>query len=189
MPKINSKYPELRLTIIEDQSEALISHIKTGEIDIGILALPFDLNGLESIGIWNEDFYWVTHKDDIKAGKNEITAAELEESQLMLLEDGHCLKDHALEVCNLPRNAHHSVTAANLATLIQLVAGKMGTTLIPQIALQQLMAANPLISKVHLNEPGPHREIAMILRPTYYGINSANLLCDLIREELKTYFN
>ena len=107
----------------------------------------------------------------------------------MLLQDGHCLKDQILDTCMIASNSYHSVSAASLETLIQLVVGKMGSTLVPQMALATLMGANESLSNVHLSEPGPHRELAMIMRPTYAGVNNIELLKTLFNRQLSMRFS
>ena len=80
--------------------------MKEGELDMAILALPYDVQGLLSFKFWEEDFFWVSHSLNKNAGKSEIRASELEHSELMLLEDGHCLKDHILDACNTVSYTH-----------------------------------------------------------------------------------
>lgn len=188
LPAINRQYPALQLTIIEGQSEVLAGKVKRGEIDTAILALPYDLEGLLTFTFWQEDFYWISHKDHHLAGRDHISAGELDQAELMLLQDGHCLKDQILDTCMIASNSYHSVTASSLETLIQLVAGKMGTTLVPQMALATLMAANKSLRSVHLSEPGPHRELTMIMRPTYAGVKNIELLKALFNRQLSTQF-
>ena len=188
LPAIKKEYPLLNLTIIEGQSEVLVDKVKRGEIDTAILALPFELDGLLPFKFWEEDFFWISHKESKHALKKEISAKELEESELMLLEEGHCLKDQALEACKLSSNSNLNITASSLTTLIQLVAGKMGSTLVPEMALEQLLANNKLLSKAHLKETGPHREIALIIRSTYNGLRDIELLKELFSKELKKKF-
>ncbi len=106
----------------------------------------------------------------------------------MLLQDGHCLKDQILDTCMISGSSYHSVAASSLETLIQLVVGKMGTTLVPQMALATLMAVNKSLRSVHLSEPGPHRELTMIMRPTYPGVKNIELLKALCNRQLSTQF-
>ena len=186
LPTLKKKYPNLKLNIIEAQSKELITKVKNGDIDTAILALPYNLDGLLAFKFWQEDFYFVTHIDnnnfDFK--NSEIKAKELEKSELMLLEDGHCLKEHALTACKISNEGQYTMKASSLNTLIQLVAGKMGSTLIPQMALKQLLKSNDFLKRAHLNEPGPHREIALIIRPNYAGAKNIELLCNLFKKEL-----
>jgi len=186
LPTVRNQYPEFPLRIIEDQSHVLVNKVRSGELDTAILALPFDIDGLLPFEFWQEDFYWVTHRDDQLALQTEITSAELKQSRLMLLKDGHCLKDHALAACKLPpRDTDTSLASTSLNMLIQMVAGRMGTTLIPAMALDQLLLGNPELKAIHLNEPGPHRKIAFIIRPNYPGVKNIELLMKLFRQKLE----
>tara|TARA_B110000046_G_C12865685_1_gene343780 strand:- start:229 stop:801 length:573 start_codon:yes stop_codon:yes gene_type:complete len=184
LPKIKKEFPNLLLKIEEGQSHSLLNKVKNGDLDIAILALPYDLNGLISLKFWEEDFYWISHHQNKLAGKTQIRADQLEHSELLLLEDGHCLKDHILDACKISSNSKHILKASSLVTLIQLVKGNMGSTLVPKMALNQLLASHKDLSKSHLDEPGPHREIALIIRPTYTGIKNAELLQSLCKDVL-----
>ena len=185
LPKLKQSYPDLRLRITEGQSSALIEQVQQGEIDMAILALPFEVGGLLSFKFWQEDFYYITHADNMSADKCEIDAAELVQSELMLQEDGHCLKDHAMAACKLTSNAQYTMKVSSLSTLIQLVAGNMGSTLVPHMALGQLLNSNPLLAKAHLNQPSPHREIAFIARPNYSGVANIERLVEVFTTALK----
>ena len=185
MPPVRRDYPEFRLSIIEEQSRVLVNKVRLGELDAAILALPFDIEGLLAFEFWQEDFYWITHRDERHALQKEITSEELAESHLMLLEDGHCLKDHALAACKLqPRDPGISMSSTSLNTLVQMVAGRMGSTLVPAMSLEQLLSGNEELTAVHLDEPGPHRRLAFIIRPNYPGVKSIEMLIQLFQREL-----
>jgi len=185
LPVINRLYPKLKLTIMEEQSQALVEMVRNGEIDSAILALPYPCEGLLSLEFWQEDFYWVALKGDKHAEQKEIGSDELNHSNLMLLKEGHCLKDHILDACKLPKDFSKSnISATSLNTLIQMVIGKLGTTLIPEMAVDQLMHQNDTLSAVHLNEPSPHRRIAFIIRPNYSRMSSIEALMTLCKETL-----
>ncbi|MEL1224948.1 MAG: LysR substrate-binding domain-containing protein, partial [Candidatus Neomarinimicrobiota bacterium] len=154
LPKLQKKFSDLRLQIEEGQSQILINRVKEGDLDMAILALPYDVQDLLSFKFWEEDFFWVSHSQNKNAGKPEIKASELEHSELMLLEDGHCLKDHILDACNISDSSQYSFKASSLNTLIQLVKGKMGTTLVPKMALKELIGSRKDLSISHLDEPG-----------------------------------
>jgi LysR family hydrogen peroxide-inducible transcriptional activator len=185
-PLLNQRYPQSRLNIVEDQSHLLVEMVRRGEIDTAILALPFHHEGLLSMEFWREDFYWVALKGEKHARQKEITSKELNHSNLMLLKEGHCLKDHILEACKFPEQAaNQGFGAASLNTLIQMVLGQQGTTLIPEMAMDQLISQHQELAAVHLNEPGPHRRIAFLLRPNYTRTSSIEALIDLCKEALK----
>ncbi len=187
LPALAQEYPDFSLTVVEEQSHVLVEMVRSGEIDTAILALPYPCEGLLSFEFWQEDFYWVTHAENAYSEQQEITSDELEQAQLMLLKDGHCLKDHALEACKLPApSANHGFGATSLNTLIQMVAGKLGSTLVPAMALTQLVKQNHDLRAVHLNEPGPHRRIAFIVRPNYSRLASVEALMALFKRQLNT---
>ncbi len=186
LPAVRDQYPDFQLRIIEDQSHVLVDMVRNGEIDTAILALPYGIEGLLSFEFWQEDFFWVTHRRYSYEAQTEITSEELREARLMLLKDGHCLKDHALAACKLGNSdTDTSFASTSLSTLVQMVAGHMGTTLVPEMALDQLVAGSAELKAVHLDEPGPHRRIAFITRPNYAGVSSIELLMKLFRKELK----
>lgn len=185
LPEVRAKYPEFKLKIIEEQSHVLVDMVRNGELDAAILALPYPIEGLMSFDFWREDFYWVCHKDECPSKVQEITSEELEIDKLMLLKDGHCLKEHALAACSLQnKNQESDFDSASLHTLIQMVAGKLGTTLVPQMALDQLTYNESELRAIHLNEPGPHRTIALVIRPNYVRTKELTLLQSIFTEQL-----
>ena len=185
LPEVRKQYPSFKLKIIEEQSHSLVEKVRTGEIDAAILALPYPIEGLMSFYFWQEDFYWVCHKDESPKKVQEITSEELEIDKLMLLKEGHCLKEHALAACSLQNKKQDSdFDSASLHTLIQMVAGKLGTTIVPQMALDQLTSNESELRAIHLNEPGPHRTIALVIRPNYVRSNELTLLKDIFTQQL-----
>ena len=185
LPTLQSEYPALQLQISEEQSHVLVEQVRNGDLDAAILALPFKCDGLLTFTFWSEDFYWITHADDNLAHKPQLENDELDPQRLMLLKEGHCLKDHALAVCHLVDISEHNLSATSLNTLVQLVANGLGTTLVPEIALPQLVDDDPRIAKVPLAETGPHREIAFVVRPSYPSLRNIELLMQLFRHQLK----
>ncbi|XQW86421.1 hydrogen peroxide-inducible genes activator [Thalassotalea piscium] len=185
LPELRKQYPEFKLKIIEEQSHVLVDMVRNGDIDAAILALPFPIEGLMSFEFWQEDFYWVSHKDECPSQMQEITTEQLKTEKLMLLKEGHCLKDHALAACSLENNKQESdFDSASLHTLIQMVAGKLGTTLVPQMALDQLIFNESELRAIHLNEPGPHRKISLIIRPNYVRTDEITILKTIFNQEL-----
>jgi LysR family hydrogen peroxide-inducible transcriptional activator len=185
LPEVRKQYPSFKLKIIEEQSHVLVDMVKKGDIDAAILALPYPVEGLISFDFWKEDFYLACHKDECPSQLREITSEELEIEKLMLLKDGHCLKEHALGACRLQNKKQESdFDSASLHTLIQMVAGKLGTTLVPQMALDQLIHNESEIRAIHLNEPGPHRTIALVIRPNYVRTNELTILKGIFTKQL-----
>jgi len=185
LPVLQTQHPEAQLNIVEEQSHVLTDMVQRGEIDTAILALPYPSEGLLSLEFWQEDFYWVALTGHEHTEQQEIASKELDQSNLMLLKEGHCLKDHILDACKLPpQTANHGFGATSLNTLIQMVLGNMGTTLIPEMAIEQLTAHNDKLSVVHLKEPGPHRRIAFIFRPNYTRMNALEALAAIAKDAL-----
>lgn len=186
LPEVRHNYPDFQLRIIEEQSQVLVQKVINGELDTAILALPFNIEGLLAFEFWREDFYLIAHHDDSIVQQQELTSAKLKRTRMMLLKDGHCLKDHALAACKLPMSEiDTSLAATSLNTLVQMVAGRMGTTLVPAMALKQLLSGNLELKAAHLKEPGPHRRIAFIIRPNYPGMKNIELLMQMFHQQLK----
>ncbi len=184
-PPLNKQYPMALINVVEEQSQVLVDLVRSGEIDTAILALPFPCEGLLTLTFQQEDFYWVTLKKDKRSQQKEISSDEIDPSELMLLKHGHCLKDHIVKTCKLSRQtANHGFGATSLMTLIQMVQGDLGTTLVPAMAKEQLVSGNKSLAAIHLNEPGPHRSIAFIMRPNYTRLSSIEALIDICKKVL-----
>jgi LysR family hydrogen peroxide-inducible transcriptional activator len=185
LPEVRRHYPEFKLRIYEEQSRLLVDMVRQGELDTAILALPYAIDGLLAFEFWQEDFHWISHREDDWVPPEKITKEALKASRLMLLSDGHCLKDHALAACRLRSSeTDDSLASTSLNMLIQMVAGRMGTTLVPAMALPQLLGGNPELKSIPLKEPGPHRRIAFITRPNYTNLAQVELLMKLFSAQL-----
>lgn len=184
LPIINEKYPNADLKVLEEQSHVLVEKVRNGEIDTAVLALPYSCEGLLTMEFWEEDFYWVTREEQAAFSKG-VTSEDLTERKLMLLSEGHCLKDHVLNACKFTSSStNQSLSATSLNTLIQMVIGELGSTLIPEMALDSLTSQHRDLKAFHLAEPGPHRRIAFILRPTYVHMNTIQELMALCEQAL-----
>ncbi|MBX2849107.1 MAG: hydrogen peroxide-inducible genes activator [Acidiferrobacterales bacterium] len=182
LPALSDRYPSFDFNVIEEQSAPLIDMVRSGEIDTAILALPYPTDGLLTFEFWQEDLYWISHADDEIGDQEIVTAKELENKKLMLLKDGHCLKDQALSACRMGSEKAQSLSATSLSTLIQLVIGKVGSTLIPAMALEQLVGGIKADLKAkRLAEPGPHRRIAFVVRPNYANLKNIEALIQVFK--------
>ena len=185
LPVLNQRYPHAQLNIVESQSHILVDRVRRGDLDTAILALPFPCDGLLTLKFWEEDFYWVTLKGNKHSRQQEITSDELKNCNLLLLKEGHCLKDHVLSACKrTEQTERQSFSETSLNTLIQMVLGSLWTTLIPEMAIEQLTSQHKSLSVVHLDEPGPHRQLAFILRPNFTRLSSIEALINICKEEL-----
>ena len=196
LPGVEQQFPTLKLQVIEQQSHQLLEQVRTGLIDAAVLALPYEHEGLLSFEFWQENFVWVAHKDYIALTAKALTSTDLQHMQLMLLGEGHCLKDHILAVCQLQANQkaakqsgeqvdQQALTATSLTTLIQLVLAKQGTTLVPEIAQQALTSSQDQLITRPLAEPGPHRRLAFIVRPNYAGLPAIEQLMQNFQTSLQ----
>ena len=185
LPELRKQYPIFKLKIIEEQSHMLLAKLRTGSIDAAIIALPYPIEGLLSFDFWQEDFHLVCHKDECPSNIKEISSEELELGKLMLLKDGHCLKEHIFAACKFEFQKEESdFDSASLHTLIQMVAGKLGTTFVPQMALDQLIYNESDLKSIHLNESGPHRRIAFVIRANYVRTKELSILMNIFTKEL-----
>ncbi|QFU76785.1 hydrogen peroxide-inducible genes activator [Halioglobus maricola] len=189
LPTLQQQFPALKLNIVEDQSAEVLDQLRRGALDAAIIALPYDCEGLLTFPFWSEDLFWIVNRRDEAASHEVASVDDLSRSHLMLLKDGHCLTEHALSACKLESISPHSFSATSLSTLIQLVVGNIGSTLVPQIALEQLVGSNEELATVPLEEPGPHRELAIAIRPNYPGMANIEALLALFRRELGTELN
>ncbi len=186
LPELRRCHPGFKLSIVEERSAPLVERVRKGELDAAIVALPYPLEGLEVREFWTEDFYLVAHQSDSLARRGGVSAADLNQSELLLLQDGHCLRDHALAACRLeikPRD--EALGHTSLYTLVQMVAGRMGTTLVPAMALDQLIHDSSELAAIHLDEPGPHRGIAIVTRRHYSGQHNIDILSALFARQLQ----
>ncbi|AFJ03613.1 Hydrogen peroxide-inducible genes activator [Methylophaga frappieri] len=190
LPLLKKQYPLARLQIVENQSLQLVDLVKRGELDAAVLALPFPCDGLLTLDFWEEDFYWIAPKGERFTDQQDITGEQLAQCNLLLLQEGHCLKDHIVDACNLAKQSdNQSFNATSLNTLIQMVLCHLGTTLIPAMAVDQLTAQHESLSVVHLKAPGPHRQLAFIIRPNFTRLSNIETLIDLAKQSLRTQLN
>ena len=187
LPCLQKDYPMLSLKITEGQSTELIRQVEQGMLDMAVLALPFDVSKLVTYKFWSEDFYYVTHADNLEPGETRIDVNNLDPTELLLLEDGHCLKDHALAACKLSDKTHFDVRVSSLTTIIQLVIGKMGSTLVPHMALEPLTGSFSSLTRLPLNQLSPHRELVIGARPNYPGTENILHLTRLLSKSLAAH--
>ena len=183
LPALRQRYPQLQLYLVEDQTACLLERLTRGEIDAAILALPYELGKLESETLWNECFWVALPSNHPLSQTDSITADELPADELMLLEEGHCFRDHALTACHRNELKSHAIfEGTSLYTLIEMVAGGQGITLLPEMAIDTPLTQRPGIHLRPLAEPGPHRQIGLAWRSTYHRKRDLALLGQSIRE-------
>jgi len=185
LPDIRQQYPELKLQLIEDQTARLIERLNSGQIDCAILALPYNLSGFELEVFWQEIFHVAFPPDHPLKKGGPIPSTELPMDELMLLEEGHCMRDHTLSACHTHSRQHKAtVQGTSIYTMIEMVAGGQGITFIPEMAIESALVERSQISLRPLADQGPHREIALVWRPTYPRKSNLQLLMQIMKETL-----
>ncbi|MBU3846446.1 MAG: LysR family transcriptional regulator [Candidatus Acinetobacter avistercoris] len=164
LEEVHKELPKIQLHLHEAQSEHLVEKLEHGNLDMIMLALPFDTRGLKVAEVAKESLFLVAHKADQKSAQAK-TLDDLDLSQLMLLEEGHCLRDHTLSVCPIgDRKNDHRLKASSLPTLVEMVSSNLGFTLLPQIAVNSNMLKNNEQISVRSVENAPSRVLALITR-------------------------
>lgn len=168
LPKIleplRAAFPNLRLQLTEAQTAQVTRQLKQGDLDAILLALPLNEENICEVVLFDEPFLFAVGQRHPKAQQSQVTLDDLEDEQVLLLEDGHCLRDQALEVCSTHRATENTnFRATSLETLRQMVAADAGITLMPQLAVQQRDDAVRYIP--FAGEP-PHRVIGLCWRTT-----------------------
>lgn len=163
VPKIKEELPNLKLILIEEKTEILINRLKKGEIDAAILALPIEENQLTSRFLFDDEFYLAVPLEHSLASRRSIHINELKTRTLLLLEEGHCLRDQALEVCSKTGTAIDEFKATSLETLRHMIKAGTGITFMPEIAIAK---NEPDIEYIKFQEPRPKRQIALVYRNT-----------------------
>lgn len=164
---VHDRYPELDLQVHEEQTSSLLEGLAAGRLDLLLLAVPLAVPGVTEIPLFDEDFVLVTPDDHPLGGRRDIPRDALREPRLLLLDEGHCLRDQALDIC---REAGRSeggavtTTAAGLSTLVQLVAGGLGVTLLPRTAVDVETGRTDRLQTGWFADPAPSRRIAVAMR-------------------------
>ncbi len=165
IPKIRQAFPRLALRLYEEKTEDVIRMLGEGKLDAGLLALPLSEEWLESRTLFEEPFVLAVPESHPLAARKEVRMEDLADQELLLLEDGHCLRDQALEVCQLT-GAHEQLDfhATSMETLRHMVAANTGITLMPTLSVKPPLANTDNLVTRPFREPGPKRTIAMVWR-------------------------
>ncbi|WP_329125403.1 hydrogen peroxide-inducible genes activator [Streptomyces sp. NBC_01353] len=164
---VHRRYPELDLQVHEEQTSSLLEGLAAGRLDLLLLAVPLGVPGVSELPLFDEDFVLVAPEGHPLAGRDDIPREALKELNLLLLDEGHCLRDQALDICReagRTEGAPVTTTAAGLSTLVQLVAGGLGVTLLPRTAVKVETARNTALFTGSFAEPAPSRQVALAMR-------------------------
>ena len=176
IPTVRRQFPNLRLQLAEEKTENIINMLQQGELDAALLALPINDDGLDMEILFEEPFVLALPAEHPLGAKARITLKDLKGTELLLLDEGHCLRDHALEVCALA-GAHERVDfhATSMETLRQMVAANVGITLMPLLSVKPPIAQTSNLITKRFTSPAPSRTIAMVWR-------NSSALSDFLRE-------
>ncbi len=178
LPPIRLEYPDLQLYLVEDQTSECLRRLQAGKLDAAILALPYDIGALQSRSFWEENFSVAIPSVHSLANQKSLYSHSLPVDELLLLEEGHCLREHVLSVCQLSELRQTSFQGTSLYTLLEMVAGRQGITLVPEMALNSELIRNESIHFLPLKDEGPHRQISLVWRPTLPRKQDMELLAD-----------
>jgi LysR family hydrogen peroxide-inducible transcriptional activator len=163
LPRLRSEWPDLKLYLREETSTAACEALHRGQLDCVLLALPFNCGEVDSTLLFDDPLYVAFPPGE--APRGGVDAATLDENRLLLLEDGHCLKDHALSACNRPEiRANASMMGTSLHTLVQMVDNGLGLTFVPGMAIQTGILHGTNVVAKRLESDHGFRRVALIWR-------------------------
>ena len=186
LPGLRAKYPKLKLLLREDVSANLLQRLANGQLDFALLALPYDTADMQVQPLFDDEFWLVGREDDpeLKSRRTSVSAPPAE--KLVLLEEGHCLREHTLAACTRAESSNPSgVEATSLLTLVQMVESGIGLALVPEIALNSgLLNGTRLVARP-LTPPAPKRTVALLARRSSARRTELAALGDFIRDARK----
>jgi LysR family hydrogen peroxide-inducible transcriptional activator len=166
LPQLAAKYPRLRLEVRETQTKLLVEELVRGELDALMLALPVEDADVETLALFDDAFLLAVPAADAPLARSRVSVEDVDQRRLILLEEGHCLRDQALAFCAAPRrDAPAGLGATSLTTVMQMVANGFGVTLLPQVAVDAEGRDNR-VKLLRFNAPEPARSIGMAWRRT-----------------------
>ncbi len=165
LPALRRKYPSLQLFLVEDLTERLVASLRDGSLDIALIALPFETPGLELYPLADDPFVVAAPKDHPLMRQERVSPDAVQAARLLLLRDGHCLRDHALSACGVRAPRHDDTfEATSLMTLVQMVDNDLGVTLLPRMAVSRGILKGTNLASRELAGDAPAREIALAWR-------------------------
>jgi LysR family hydrogen peroxide-inducible transcriptional activator len=165
MAALRDEYTQLKLHLREDITDRLIEKLRAGELDAALIALPFETAELAVVELFRDEFWFVARQDDPHARKKEMQVRDLEPGSVLLLEEGHCLRDHAIAACGTRGTKTKALLeATSLTTLIQMVEGGLGVTLLPELTIKAgILRGTGLIARPFSSQI-PARTVALVAR-------------------------
>lgn len=165
VPRLRQRFPRLELLLVEEKTDQILSRLRDGRLDAGLLALPIHDEQLHVEVLFDEPFLLAVPNQHPMAGQDTLDVQDLDNQHLLLLEEGHCLRDQALDVCHMAgAGERDGFRATSLETLRQMVAAGVGITLLPVLAVQPPVPSSSDIHLLRFRGDAPHRQIAMVWR-------------------------
>ena len=182
LPRLRRERPDLELFLREETSHDAVESLQHGRVDCVLLALPFSTGEVEKAHIADDPLYVAFPKDDPRDPPAVVTADMIDEGRLLLLEDGHCLKDHALAACNRPElRGSTTMIGTSLHTLVQMVDNGLGLTMLPEMAVDAGILNGTEVVARPLKSSLASREIALIWRKNSPRRDDFELLAEELR--------
>jgi LysR family transcriptional regulator, hydrogen peroxide-inducible genes activator len=183
LPHLGTALPKLKLYVREAQTAVLLDKLAGGELDILLVAIPYELGDVEAMEITEDPIVVAMPRNHPLGHHKVVSRDDLAREQLLLIEDGHCLRTHSLQACWIADPARNEVfQATSLRTLVQMVAAELGVTLMPQIAVDSELASSRNIVIRPLSPDKPFRTLVLAWRPTSSRGAEFRMLGNLIRE-------
>jgi len=182
LPKLRKAYPELQLFLREDQTARIHEQLMDGEIDLMLLALPFELRGVEELPLYRDRFFLAAHEKTERVNPENYRPNRLARGSVLLLKDGHCLRDHALSACKLRDDETVGRFAAtSLLTLVEMVDSDLGITFLPEMARGSAMLRNTRVKMYPLDEKS-YRTIGLAWRKGSRRVDEFKLLGEFLKD-------
>jgi len=184
LPALRRAYGELKLHLREDLTARLLDRLRNGRLDVALIALPFDTGDLHVRELFKDEFSFVAREADPAVHAKSVEVRRIDTGDMLLLEEGHCLRDHAIAACGKRRAPWEPrVEATSLTTLIQMVEGGLGVTLLPRITLEAGILKGTRLVARPFSSSAPCRTLALVARRTSPRLRDAELLAEFLVEQ------
>lgn len=184
LPKLREDWPDLKLYLREETTGQACDSLHRGHLDCILLALPYHCGDVDATDLFEDRLFVAFPEDSLPNPPASISPRSIDENRLLLLEDGHCLKDHALSACNRPElRAEAQILGTSLHTLVQMVDNDLGVTLLPEMAIRAGILDHTRVIARPLDAEHPSRRIALAWRKGSPREKEFRLLADALRSE------
>jgi len=184
LPRLRERFPDLKLYLREDLTQKLVAALKAGSLDAALIALPYDMAGLDWAHVEDDELLAAAPANHPIAQTDKVTPAAFDQGDLILLEDGHCLRDHALSACGLtlPKGAGGAFAATSLPTLVQMVGSGLGVSFLPAMAVRGGLTDGAPVAIRPIAADHPSREVVVCWRKGSSRAAEGRLLAEVFRE-------